>query len=223
MLKSTLTGFMLPLLLLFGGSSGNSAPQSPEKNREGRTGTLEKMIVATGNVALDLDLNQLNGTASGTPESKRDTLRFQVGPDSFFTILVFNNVLRGPLPSSMGLIPQNTANLPAPLNTSLSQLVLEQRPADEPYDLVVRDGKSGFVFFNLEGHHYDYETAAHLLSIKEGRLLISAEFAARLGRPADTGLIAGKISVAVSVYPIEIQTVVNGEVQAAIMPPRSST
>src|SRR5664279_3286470 len=155
MLKITLTGLMLPLFLLFTGGSGG-ASQSPEKNQEGRTGTgtLEKMIVATGNVALDLDLHQLDGTASGTPKSKRDTLRFQVGPDSFFTILVFNDVLRGPLPSSMGLIPQNTANLPAPFNASLHQLVLEKRQPDEPYDLVVRESKCGFVFFNIEGHHY---------------------------------------------------------------------
>src|SRR5450631_811780 len=196
MLKSTLVGLMLPLLLLFSSSSGNSAPKPPEKNQAGRTGTgtLEKMIVATGNVALDLDLHQLDGTASGTPKSKRDTLRFQVGPDSFFTILVFNDVLRGPLPSSLGLIPQNTANLPAPFNASLRQLVLEKRQSDEPYDLVVRDSKSGLVFFNIEGHHYQYDPAEHLLSIKEGRLLISEAFAARLGRPADVGLIVGKIS-----------------------------
>ena len=31
---------------------------------------------------------------------------------------------------------------------------------------LVRDGKTGFVFFNIEGHHYDYEAATHLLNIR---------------------------------------------------------
>ena len=150
------------------------------------------MIVASGNVAMDLDLNRLNGTASGTKESKLDTLRFQVGPNSFFTILVFNNVLRGPELGSMGLIPGNTATLPGPLQASLNQLVIEKLPSDASFDLVVRDGKTGFVFFNIEGHLYDYDAAAHLLSIKDGRLLISEEFANKLGRPAEAGLVVGE-------------------------------
>jgi hypothetical protein len=104
--------YSLPLLLLLSNSSGNPAPQSTEKSREGQTGTLEKMIVANGNVAMDLDLSRLNGTASGMQESTRETLRFQVSPNSFFTTLLFNNILRGPEPGSMGLIPENTVSLP---------------------------------------------------------------------------------------------------------------
>ena len=83
MMKKTLSYFALPLLLLLSNSSGNSAPQSAGKSPDGQTGTLEKMIVASGNVAMDLDLNRLNGTAAATKESKLDTLRFQVGPNSF--------------------------------------------------------------------------------------------------------------------------------------------
>src|SRR5438046_464746 len=113
--KKMFSYFTLPLLLLLSNSSGNSVPQSPAKRPEGQTGTLEKMIVANGNVAMDLDLSRLDGIASGTRESKRETLRFQVGSNSFFTILVFNNVLRGAEPSSMGLIPENAATLPGPL------------------------------------------------------------------------------------------------------------
>ena len=93
MLKKMLGYFTLPLLLLLSNSSGNSAPQSPGKSPEGQTGTLERMIVASGNVTMDLDLNRLNGNASATQESKLDTFRFEVGPNSFFTIRVFNNVL----------------------------------------------------------------------------------------------------------------------------------
>ena len=179
------------------------------------------MIVARGNVAMDLDLNRLNGTGSAAKESKPDTLRFQVGPNSFFTILVFNHRLRGPELGSMGLIRENSAALPEPLNSSSNQLIIEKVPSSEPFDLVVRDGKTGFVFFNIEGNLYDYDAAAHLLSIKDGRLLISEEFANKLGRPAEAGLIVGRISIAATMYPIEITTVVNGAVQSSILPPRS--
>ena len=216
MLRKMLSYFTLPLLLLLSNSSGNSAPQAPGKSPEGQTGTLEKMIVANGNVAMDLDLNRLNGTVSATKEAKLETLRFQVGPNSFFTVLVFNNVLRGPDAGSMGLIPGNTATLPESLNASLNQLVIEKLPADAAFDLAVRDGKTGFVFFNIEGNLYDYDAAAHLLSIKGGRLLISEEFANKLGRPADAGVIVGEISIGATMQRIEItQLDENGDVKSA--------
>ena len=192
--KKIFSYFMLPLLLLLSNSSGNSASQSPEKKPERQTGTLEKMIVANGNVTMDLDLSRLNGIASGTQESKRETLRFQVGSNSFFTILVFNNVLRGAEPSSMGLIPGNAATLPGPLQSSLNQLVVEKLPADAAFEMAVRDGKTGFIFFNIEGPQYEYDAAAHSFSIKDGRLLISEEFAQKLGRPADASLNVGGIT-----------------------------
>ena len=169
---------------------------------------------------MEIDLDRLHrgrfrlGKAEGL-----GTLRFALSPDSFFTVLVTNNVLRGPLPGSMGLIPQNAANLPALLSASLHQLVLEKRQPGEAYDLVVRDSKSGFVFFNIEGHHYDYDAGTRSFSINDGQLLISDEFARQLGRPWEALAVAGKISVTASMYPIEIQTVVNGEVQAAVLPP----
>jgi len=216
MFKTILSYFMLPLLLLLSNSSGNSAAQVQKRSPEQPTGTLEKMIVASGSVAMDLDLNRLNGVGSAT---KLDTLRFEVRPNSFFTILVFNNVLRGPTLGSMGLIPGNSATLPALLQASSNQLVIEKIPSSDPYDIVVRDGKTGFVFFNIEGNLYDYDAGAHLLSIKDGRLLISEEFANTLGRPSQAGLIVGRISIATTMYPIEITTVVNGAVQSAILPP----
>jgi hypothetical protein len=216
MFKTILSYFTLPLLLLLSNSSGNPVAQVQKNSPEQPTGTLEKMIVASGSAAMDLDLNRLNGLSSGT---KLDTFHFEVRPNSFFTILVFNNVLRGPTLGSMGLIPGNSATLPAPLKASSNQLVIEKIPSNDPYDLVVRDGKTGFVFFNIEGNLYDYDAAAHLLTIKDGRLLISEEFANTLGRPSQAGLIVGRISTATSMYPIEIKTVVNGAVQSAMLPP----
>jgi hypothetical protein len=207
------------MLLLLSNSSGNSTPSSPGKNPGGETGTLEKMIVANGDVAMDLDLNRLNGSDSGTNERKLDTLRFQVGPNSFFTVLVFNDVLRGPDAGSMGLIPGNTATLPAPLPASLHQLVIEKLASDAPFDLTVKDGKTGFVFFNIEGHLYEYDAAARLLRIQEGKLLISPEFANSLGRPADAGMTVGKISITTTMYAIEVTTLVNGAVKSDTLPP----
>jgi hypothetical protein len=219
MLKSTLTGFTLPLLLLFGSSLDNSAAGVKQNSTDLQTETVQKLIVTGGSATMDVDLARLNDAVSATEESKPATLHFALAPDSFFTIVVTNDLLRGPLPGSMGLIPQNAANLPALLNASLHQLVLEKKQPDEAYDLVIRDSKSGFVFFNVAGHQYDYDTGTHTLSINDGPLLISEEFARQLGRPREAGAVAGKISVAASMSSIEIQTVVNGEVRAAVLPP----
>jgi len=210
--------FALPLLLLLSNSSGNSAA-SLGKGSEGESGTLEKMIVANGHVAMDLDLNRLNGIAAGAREAKLDTVQFQVGPNSFFTVLVFNDALRGPDAGSMGLVPQNTATLPGRLLASLNQLVIEKLPSEASFDLAVRDGKTGFVFFNIEGNLYEYDAATRLLTIKDGRLLISEEFAKSLGRPADAGAVAGRISIATTMYAIETTTLANGAVQSSVLPP----
>jgi hypothetical protein len=59
---------------------------------------------------------------------------------------------------------------------------VEKLPSGAAFDLAVRDGKTGFVFFNVEGGHYDYEANGHSLSITGGRLLLSNEFAKALGR-----------------------------------------
>jgi hypothetical protein len=220
MLRKLFSYFTLPLLLLLSNSSGNSAPQSAAKSPGGETGTLEKLIVASGNVVMDLDLNRLTGSGSGTQQSKLESVRFDVGPNSFFTVLVFNNALRGPDLGSMGLIWGNSRVLPEPLNASASQLVIEKLASDAGFDLAVRDGKTGFVFFNIEGNLYEYDASTRLLSIKSGKLLISEELARKLGRPADTGVVIGNISISTNMYPIEVTTVVNGANQSSVLPAR---
>src|SRR5947208_16693799 len=132
------------------------------------TGTLQKMIVENGGVTMDLDLNGFNGSSSLV--ARPVTLQFAVAADSFFPILIFNDQLRGPVPGSMALIPQNTSsagfdapgysNLPAALGASLKQLVVEKLPTGEAFDLAVRDSNTGFTFFNVEGHKYDYDANA---------------------------------------------------------------
>ena len=208
--------------MLFSNGSGNLLPGLIQNGPKSNTGTLEKMIAASGNVVMGLDLNRLNGTGSGANESRSSILRFNVERDSFFTVLVFNDELRGPLPSSMGLIPQNSAALPAKLNASYQQLIVENKPWGEQFELVVRDGKTGFVFFNIEGQQFEYNPNGHLLNIQMGRLLISNEFAAELGRPSEAGSVVGQISISATMRPIEITQVVDGEVQSDVLPASSS-
>ena len=198
-------------------SSGNSAPSSPENNSQAATQTIERLIVASGTVVIDLDLNRLSGIAS-TGESKLETLRFDARPNSFFTILVVNNVLRGPESGAVELVATNSTFLPAPLNASSNRLVIEKLPSGEPFDLAVRDERTGFVFFNIEGNLYDYDSSARLLGIKGGRLLISDEFARKLGRPAEAGSNVGSIAIATTMFPIEVQKVTNGATQSSVLP-----
>jgi hypothetical protein len=222
MLRKIFGYFVCPLLVLAGIGWENSRAQSPGESPDRPTGTLEKLIVARGDLAIDLDLELLGATRAAAQEltrNNRDTLRFQVDPNSFFTLRVFNGVLRSVEAGSMGLNWKNAGTVPEALKASLSQLVLEKIRSGEAYDLVVRDGKTGFVFFNIEGAVYEYEAVARLLSINGGRLRISAEFANRLGRPAAAGAIAGRISLAATTVPIEITTVVNGHIESSTLPP----
>ena len=214
MLKTILAPFF-PLLLLFSNGSDYSLTRLNQRGPEGDTGILEKMIVANGSAAMDIDLNRLSGVDS---QSRMTALRFTAVPNSFFTILVLNDELRGPLPSSMGLVPQNAAAVPAPLSALYRQFIVETTEWGEPFELVVRDGKTGSVVFNIEGHEYDYEASEHLLSIQAGRLLVSKEFAAELGRPAEAGTVVGRISITATMRTIEITRFVNGETKSDVMP-----
>ena len=171
MSKLTLTGLALPLFLLFA-SPPASAPKAFGATKEtpeshGQAGTLQKMIVESGSVTMDLDVNQLNGI--GSMPGRPTTLQFAVAANSFFPILVFNELLRGPEPGSMALIPAGVNasgyNLPASLRASLKQLVIQKLPSGEGSDLAVRDGKTGFTFFNIDGGQYDYDAKAQSLSI----------------------------------------------------------
>jgi hypothetical protein len=227
MSKTILTAFTLPLLLLFGSpeaSSSNSAAKrstlnsSPENQGQSESGTLQKMIVESGSVTMDIDLNRLNGSSSLVARSI--TLQFAMAANSFFPVLVFNDLLRGPEPGSIALIPQprTLSGLPAALGASLNQLVMEKLASGEAFDLAVSDAKTGFVFFNIEGHQYDYDANAQSLTITDGRLLISRDFANALGRPSEAGSLVGKISIGAAMQPLEITQLVNGEPQSLVMP-----
>src|SRR5436189_3642032 len=145
MLRSILTVITLPVLLLLGSSSDNSAARVKQKDNEIQIETVEKLTVASGNATIDLDLNRLNDAVSATEKAKPlgpEPLHFSLNPDSFFTIIATNGVFRALNPGSITLAPQNATNLPALLNASFHQLALEQTQSGDAYDLVVRDSKS---------------------------------------------------------------------------------
>ena len=171
---------------------------------------------------MELDLNRLNGVTSMNP--KFEALHFDVTANSFFSILVFNDLLRGPEQGSMALIPQGSSpaglnNVPAALGASFKQLTIEKLPSGEQFDLAVRDAKTGFIFFNIEGHQYDYDAGAQLLTVSGGRLAMSRDLANALGRPSDVGAVVGEISLGAAMQPVEINELVNGELKGVTMPP----
>ncbi len=237
MLKKTLIVFALPLISLFAitaatalwgvvsSQASSQTARSPQQAGSAMatapTGTLQKMIVESGSVTIDLDLNGFNETSSLV--ARPVTLQFAVGADSFFPILVFNDLLRGPEQGSMALIPAGINasgySLPAALGASLKQLVVEKLSSDRGFDLAVRDSNTGFTFFNVEGHQYNYDAKAQLLSITKGRLLVSKEFANVLGRPSNAGEVVGRISVGAAMQPIEINRLdENGNIKSASLP-----
>src|SRR3954471_11087463 len=172
MLKTLLLPLTLQLLLLSSSDSFVSRVQTVRTDFQ--TGTLQKMMLVQGSVTLELDLHRLNGLGSRSQTSK---LHFGVAPDSFFSILVYNDALRGPLPGTMALVPQNlNVPLPTALNAAANRLVLEKTDWNNPFEWVIRDSTTGFVYFNVEGINDDYDSKAQVLSLKEGRLLVSKEF-----------------------------------------------
>ena len=227
MSKIWLTGFALLSVLFFANASGNNASQPKQNASEALTGTLQKMIVENASVTMQLDLNGLNG--SNSLVARPVTLHFAAAPNSFFPVLVFNDLLRGLQPGSMALALQNSSsagvnapgysNLPAALSSSLKRLTVEKLPSGQGFDLAVRDSNTGFTFFNIEGHQYNYDAAAQSFTITGGRLLISKQFASTLGIPSEAGSLAGTISIGAAMQPIQIDQLVRGETKSMVMPP----
>lgn len=213
MLKTIFVAF-LSFNFFFGNGTGNLLTTNNQNGKKSDVGTLEKMIVAEGNAAIDLDLNQLNGRKGNGLSS----LRFEVENNSFFTIMVYNGELRGPLPSSMKLVPRSFANLPAALGASYQRLILEKTDFTEANEFVIRDGKTGFVFFYIEGQQFDYQPNDRQLNIQTGRVLVSKEFARELGRSTLAGTVVGQISINATMRPIEVSEVVNGEIKSESIP-----
>src|SRR5215217_3235179 len=114
--KLLLTAFPLLLFLLFASPEASSTSSAAKAQKLpanlAQSGTLQKMIVESGSVTMRLDVNGLNGLSAAlhTPV----TLQFAVAINSFLPILIFNDLLRGPEPGSIALVPQVQAIPAAP-------------------------------------------------------------------------------------------------------------
>ncbi len=190
--------------------------QRADASRDGESGLLEKMVIADGNVVMDIDLNK-----AGVVKSQPASLRFGISADSFFKTIAFNDEFRGALPGSMMLTSQNTAALPVRLNASLGQLSIVANEPGSDYELSVRDA-SGYTFFDVEGFIWDYSPAGKGLAITGGRLLLNEQFATELGRRAQPRAVVGSLVMNATLRPIEVTTVVNSEVQETTLPPTVS-
>src|ERR1044071_1299930 len=231
MSKATLTGFALLSLLFVANASRNKTSQPKQNASDASTGILQKMIVENASVTLQLDLNGLNG--SNSLVARPVTLHFAAAPNSFFPVLVFNDLLRGLQPGSIALALQNSSsagviplrpapqrrgdggqdfpgynNLPSALRSSLKRLTVEKLPSGQGFELAVRDSNTGFTFFNIEGHQYNYDAAAQSFTVTGGRLVISKQFASTLGIPSEAGSLAGTISIGAAMRPIHIDQLV---------------
>src|SRR4051794_38478144 len=100
-MKKALSFFGLTAALLLGINLPIFAAELPQQNSNNINGTLEKMMVTAGSVEFDLDLNRVRGT-EGKPRAQ--TCRFGLGADSAFTVLIFDQVVRGPERGSMQLL-----------------------------------------------------------------------------------------------------------------------
>jgi hypothetical protein len=243
MLKKILIALTLPSLVLlaigvaaFAAATAARAQLKQDASQparrsldEGGTGTLQKMIVENGTVTMALDLNRINGTGSGSQSLQQ--LNFAVGGNSLFPILIFNDSFRAIEPGSMALIPVEAAvpaagssgsqatRLPPQLGTSLNRLSVEKLASGQGADLAVRDSNTGFTFFNIQGSQYEYDPNAQALSITNGKLVISKEFANALGHPSDAGAPVGAISIGAVMQTAEITQFANGQAQSMVMPP----
>ncbi len=204
---------LLPSLFFFGnfGEQQILSVSAPPTER-----TYEKMTAASGTVSMKVDVNALYG--SYTKEPVYTNIGFRAGTESFFTAIATDEEFRGLLPSSLHLQPEGESAVPGKLGTSLGQLIVESTAFGSHYSLVLRDAKTGFAFFNVEGHEYIYQPLGRFLAIKGGRLLISKEYAEELGRPNDAGRWVGEVSIDLSMRAIEIAKVVDGAVVSDSLP-----
>ena len=101
MLRQILSYFTLPCFCFSAADQDNR-----DKARKQTTGTLEKMIVASGSVTMDVDLNRLNGVAPRRKNRSWTRCGSKWAQIRFSRFWSLTMLLRGPEPGSMGLIPK---------------------------------------------------------------------------------------------------------------------
>lgn len=179
------------------------------------TSTIEKQVAASGTVSIVLNLDRINGSGYGNIATE---LAFDVGQNSFFTAIVSSGEFRGLQPSSLGIVPQTSAYIPEKLAESYNRLIIEKLAWGGDYSLVVRDGETGFVFFNIEGHQFEYDPSDKVLKITGGRLLLSDEYAATLGKSSTSKTYVGEVSSVSRMQTIEVQKIVDGNIESTVLP-----
>jgi hypothetical protein len=212
MLKFALA-VLLPLSIIFYGAYHRYLSVSPLNSEKTKSGTLEKLVVVYGGARLDIDLGKLGDLKTANPYR----LQFDAARDSFFSIKVFNGELRGPLPGTLPIVSKGNFDLPVKLSRTFDRLAIESVAWGE-YELSVKDAASGFTLFNIEGHEYQFDPAQRSLSISDGRLLLSKEFAEELGRLADEGKVVGSFSLNASMRQVEVSEITDGNVVSDSLP-----
>ncbi len=205
---------ILPSLYFFSSFTGGG-DLSPESQPPPTTSSYEKLAASSGTISVTVDTAVLNG--SGVDQPIPTTSVFRAGTDSFFTAIATDEEFRGLLPSSLPLINDANAALPGRLGRSAGQLIVDSSAFGSHYGLVIRDAKTGFAFFNVEGYEFVYQPVGRFLSIKGGRLLLSEEYAKELGR-TDAGRVVGELSLDLSMRVIEVTKVADGEVVSESLP-----
>jgi hypothetical protein len=202
MLKTILVA-LLSFSIFFSSGTAVLAVENNQSTTKSNPVTIEKMIVAGGDIAMNVNMDQLNGG------KRAGVLRFNAAQNSPLTVIVTNNYLRGPLPSSMRITTPNPFELPVKMNASAGNLVVEVLPFGNHYELAVRDGNTGYTFFYIEGHQYNYNASTRQFTISEGRLILSNEYANDLGRVADAGAIVGEFASSMTMKTID--TLIDGK------------
>lgn len=206
MVKTILVALLTFSVFLSSGSGVLAIERINQSVSKSNPATIEKMIVADGNIAMNVNMSRLNGDA------RTSVLRFDAEQNSPLTVIVTDNQLRGPLPSSMRIVSQNPFELPVKMNSSSDVLAVEVMPFGEHYELAVRDQRTGYTFFYIEGHQYNYNADSRQFTISQGRLILSNEYANDLGRPNDAGSIVGEFSASTGMKTID--TLIDGKSQS---------
>ena len=221
-LKVTFTGFMLLLVLLFG--SPYAASRNPgTKNNSKQSGTIQKMIVENASVTMQVDLNGLNG--SNSLVARPVTLQFSVAANSFFPILVFNDLLRTVQPGSMALIPSGNGGIPAlpvQLGASAKQLVVEKLPSNPSVSPYATARQVSPFLMLKEGITITTPTHGRL-ALQVAGFLFRNSLLTRSVALRTPGQSVGKISVGAAMQPIEITQLVNGKPKSVVVPPLSQS
>jgi len=82
-------------------------------------------------------------------------------------------------------------------------VVIEKLPPDSALISLCATAKLDSPLY-IEGHQYDYDAQAQLLSITGGRLIVSKELAGSLAGCQTLGTVIGQISIGAAMQPIEI-------------------